>query len=107
MGTTMIQVAGVVLALLLFFGHSAPASALVADEAAKVAVVKRCADIYHASGHPCACPSDPMRNGQACGPRSAHDRAGGASPVCSADEVTADLLRSPAEVEELCHYHGR
>ena len=71
------------------------------------AVVKRCADIYHSSGHPCACPSDSMRNGQACGHRSAHDKPGGASPVCSVEEVTPDLLVHPAEVEERCHYHGR
>lgn len=96
--------------VLILFVAAAPAVARApasTDDAAKAAVVKRCAEIYHSSGHPCACPSDPMRNGGACAHRSAHDRPGGASPVCSADEVTPELLSSPADVEERCHYHGR
>lgn len=35
---------------------------------------------YHAGGRPCACPDDTMRNGRACGGRSAYSRPGGASP---------------------------
>ncbi len=59
----MIRAAGAASPVLWFLAFAVPAKALVADEAAKDAVVKRCADICHASGHPCACPSDPMRNG--------------------------------------------
>lgn len=36
----------------------------------------------HATGRPCACPDDSMRNGRACGGRSAYSRPGGASPLC-------------------------
>src|SRR5215470_9791701 len=37
---------------------------------------------YHATGRPCACPDDLMRNGRTCGGRSAYSRPGGASPLC-------------------------
>lgn len=51
--------------------------------AAIVAIlIKASRDQYHATGHPCACPDDLMRNGRACGARSAHSRPGGAAPLC-------------------------
>jgi hypothetical protein len=37
---------------------------------------------YYATGHPCACPDDRMRNDRSCGGRSAYSRPGGASPLC-------------------------
>jgi hypothetical protein len=37
---------------------------------------------YHARGKPCACPDDTMRNGRACGGRSAYSRPRGAAPLC-------------------------
>ena len=75
----------------------------------KQAVIDRCIAIYKESGHPCACPFDQAKNG-ACGRRSAHDRAGGATPVCFAAEVTPELeadFRGNAQaiLRERCHYH--
>jgi hypothetical protein len=51
-------------------------------------------DHYHASGKPCACPDDLMRNGRACGGRSAYSRPGGASPFCYPSDVTAAMIDS-------------
>lgn len=49
---------------------------------------------YHAGGRPCACPDDTMRNGRACGGRSAYSRPGGAAPVCYPHDVTAAMIES-------------
>lgn len=47
---------------------------------------------YHAGGRPCACPDDSMRNGRACGGRSAYSKPGGASPLCYPTDVTAAMI---------------
>jgi hypothetical protein len=47
---------------------------------------------YHAGGRPCACPDDTMRNGRACGGRSAYSRPGGAAPLCYPGDVTAAMI---------------
>jgi hypothetical protein len=52
---------------------------------------------YHASGRPCACPDDSMRNGRACGGHSAYSRPGGASPLCYPSDVTAAMIDSYRE----------
>ena len=49
---------------------------------------------YHAGGRPCACPDDTMRNGRACGGRSAYSRPGGAAPLCYPHDVTAAMIES-------------
>jgi hypothetical protein len=49
---------------------------------------------YHAGGRPCACPDDTMRNGRACGARSAYSRPGGAAPLCYPQDVTAAMIES-------------
>jgi hypothetical protein len=49
---------------------------------------------YHAGGRPCACPDDTMRNGRACGGRSAYSRPGGASPLCYPSDVTAAMIEN-------------
>jgi len=49
---------------------------------------------YYASGRPCACPNDRMRNGRSCGSRSAYSRPGGASPLCFPSDVTAEMINS-------------
>ena len=48
--------------------------------------------LYKATGHPCACPSDLMRNGKPCGGRSAWSRAGGARPLCFPKDVTPEMI---------------
>ncbi|WP_316186375.1 hypothetical protein [Bradyrhizobium sp. SZCCHNS30592] len=63
--------------------------------AAIVAIlIKASRDQYYATGHPCACPDDLMRNGRACGARSAHSRPGGASPLCYPADVTAEMIEA-------------
>jgi hypothetical protein len=47
---------------------------------------------YHSSGRPCACPDDRMRNGRACGGRSAYSRPGGAAPLCYPQDITAVMI---------------
>jgi hypothetical protein len=49
---------------------------------------------YYASGRPCACPDDVMRNGRRCGSRSAYNRPGGASPLCYPDDVTSGMIEA-------------
>jgi hypothetical protein len=55
-------------------------------------IVQVSRDQYHAGGRPCACPDDAMRNGRACGGRSAYSRPGGASPLCYPSDVTAAMI---------------
>jgi hypothetical protein len=43
-------------------------------------------------GGPCACPDDTDDAGEKCGGRSAYERSGGSSPICSASDVPPDLL---------------
>jgi hypothetical protein len=57
-------------------------------------IVQASRDQYHAGGRPCACPDDSMRNGSACGGRSAYSRPGGASPLCYPGDVTAAMIES-------------
>ncbi|MEY9981611.1 hypothetical protein ABH995_000948 [Bradyrhizobium yuanmingense] len=49
---------------------------------------------YHATGRPCACPDDLMRNGRACGGRSAYSRPGGSVPLCYPTDVTPAMVEA-------------
>jgi hypothetical protein len=49
---------------------------------------------YYATGHPCACPEDSMRNGRRCGNRSAYSRPGGAAPLCYPTDVSDAMIRN-------------
>lgn len=40
----------------------------------------------------CPCPYNLAKNGSKCGGRSAWSRAGGYSPICYPDEVTAEMV---------------
>jgi hypothetical protein len=55
-------------------------------------IVRASRNAYYATGHPCACPDDLMRNGRRCGGSSAYIRPGGAHPQCSAADVTAEMI---------------
>jgi len=68
----------------------------VALTAAAIAaiIVQASRDQYHAGGRPCACPDDAMRNGRACGGRSAYSRPGGAAPLCYPSDVTTAMIDS-------------
>ncbi|MCK6759741.1 hypothetical protein [Enterobacter bugandensis] len=41
----------------------------------------------------CACPFNQARNGSSCGRRSAWSKAGGYSPICYQNEVTAEMIK--------------
>lgn len=47
----------------------------------------------------CPCPYNVMRNGSACGGRSAWSRQGGYAPVCYEREVTQEMVRQHQERE--------
>jgi len=57
-------------------------------------IVQASRDQYHAGGRPCACPDDRMRNGRACGGRSAYSRPGGTAPLRYPSDVTAAMIDS-------------
>lgn len=57
-------------------------------------IVEESRRAYHAGGRPCACPDDTMRNGRACGGRSAYSRPGGAAPLCYPTDVTAEMIKN-------------
>jgi hypothetical protein len=68
------------------------AAAVLSAAAIAVLIVKESRSAYYATGRPCACPDDRMRNGHACGGRSAYSRPGGAQPLCYPSDVTADMI---------------
>lgn len=57
-------------------------------------LVKASRDQYHATGRPCACPDDTMRNGRACGGKSAYSRPGGAAPLCYPTDITPAMVEA-------------
>lgn len=83
----------------------APAAPSKAKEAAAVLTAAAIAALivaesrraYYATGHPCACPNDTMRNGRACGGRSAYSRPGGAAPLCYPTDVTEAMIKTYRE----------
>ena len=63
------------------------------DAAIAAMIVQESRNAYYATGHPCACPDDLMRNGRRCGGTSAYIRPGGAHPLCSAADVSSEMIR--------------
>lgn len=57
-------------------------------------IIKASRDRYYATGHPCACPDDLMRNGRSCGARSAYSRPGGAAPLCYPTDVSEAMIEN-------------
>lgn len=57
-------------------------------------IVQASRQAYYATGRPCACPDDTMRNGRSCGSKSAYSRPGGASPLCFAHDVTLGMIEN-------------
>jgi hypothetical protein len=68
--------------------------AVLTAAAVAAIIVQASRDQYHAGGRPCACPDDSMRNGRACGGRSAYSRPGGAAPLCYSSDVPAAMIES-------------
>jgi hypothetical protein len=66
-----------------------PAAALT-DSEVRAAIIQESLSGYPG---PCPCPYNTMRNGRACGGRSAYSRPGGYSPVCYVRDITQDMMR--------------
>ncbi|WP_199782031.1 hypothetical protein [Cronobacter sakazakii] len=93
----MIRKTGIAALALLALWYAAPAMAALSDDQVKEQIIQESIDNY--SGN-CPCPYNAMRNGRACGGRSAWSRAGGYSPICYKREVTAEMIREWRERNE-------
>jgi hypothetical protein len=69
------------------------ASITLSSSAIALLIIQQSRSAYYATGYPCACPDDLMRNGRRCGERSAHSRPGGAAPKCYPNDVTAEDIK--------------
>ena len=67
---------------------------VLTDAAIIALIITASRNAYYSTGRPCACPEDRMRNGRRCGGNSAHDRPGGASPLCYPTDVSAEMIKS-------------
>jgi hypothetical protein len=75
-------------ALILMIAPAAARS--ISDSEARKAIIQESLASYPG---PCPCPYNTMRNGRACGGRSAYSRPGGYSPVCYDTDVTDAMIR--------------
>ena len=66
----------------------------VRDAVIAAILVEESRNAYHATGRPCACPDDLMRNGRRCGGNSAYSRPGGAQPYCYVSDVSLSAIES-------------
>jgi hypothetical protein len=64
---------------------ASPAFAVQSDAQIRQSIIR---DSIAAYPGPCACPYSVMRNGRACGGRSAYSRPGGHAPICYPRDVT-------------------
>ena len=67
-------------------------SAETGSDPIRQAIIRDSIAKYQATGHPCACPYNLMRNGRQCGDRSAYSRPGGASPLCYPNDVSDGMV---------------
>jgi hypothetical protein len=67
------------------------AAALTAAAIAAI-LVQESRRAYYATGRPCACPDDMMRNGRSCGGKSAYSRPGSARLLCHPSDVPAAMI---------------
>jgi hypothetical protein len=70
-----------------------PDETIKAAAAIAAMLVQESRNAYYASGRPCACPDDLMRNGRRCGGNSAYSRPGGAAPYCYVSDVPAAAIQ--------------
>lgn len=72
--------------------NGVPTDEFLTDAAIIAIIIAASIAVYRATGHPCACPYDRMRNGRRCGGRSAYSRPGGAKPLCFPSDITAAMI---------------
>ncbi|MCS2164034.1 hypothetical protein [Scandinavium manionii] len=77
-------------ALFLIAGNALAKSNQLSDAQVKSKIIAESIAAYPGV---CACPFNAARNGSSCGRRSAWSKAGGYSPICYKDEVTADMVK--------------
>jgi hypothetical protein len=65
---------------------------ILTDAAVALLIVAASIATYKATGKPCACPEDTMRNGRKCGANSAWSRPGGYKPLCYPTEISAAMI---------------
>lgn len=65
---------------------------ILTDAAIIALIIAASVTTYHATGKPCACPSDTMRNGRACGGNSAWAKPRGYKPLCVPTDITAEMI---------------
>ena len=78
----------VIFCVFVLLGLSAGAATSDAD--IKQAIIRASIASYPSV---CACPYSIMRNGRACGGRSAYSKPGGYAPICYEADVTPELIR--------------
>jgi hypothetical protein len=81
----------IIFALVFAALAAAPALAVMTDGQVKQAIIQESLANYPG---PCPCPYNVMRNGRACGGRSAYSKPGGYSPICYATDVTPEMVRA-------------
>lgn len=69
-------------------GASAQRAASLSDDQVRQEIIKESVAAYKATGRPCACPFNLMRNGREYGTVSAYSKPGGASPLCYPKDVS-------------------
>ena len=77
--------------LFLNFLSTQASAATLSDADVRKAIIQQSLAGYPG---PCPCPYNSMRNGRACGGRSAYSRPGGYSPICYDRDVTPAMIQS-------------
>jgi len=78
------------LALVVALAVSPALAAPMSDADVKQAIIQESLAAYPG---PCPCPYNIMRNGRACGGRSAYSKPGGYEPICYPADVTPEMIR--------------
>ena len=76
--------------LCLAFGVEAKQNS-ESTEVIKQKIIKQSIESYPGN---CPCPYNSARNGSRCGKRSAYNRAGGYTPICYPEDVTAQMIKN-------------
>jgi hypothetical protein len=81
------RVAASLIAILVFVTPSLARP--MTDAEVRSAIIRECLAGYPG---PCPCPYNSMRNGRACGGRSAYSRPGGYSPICYDRDISEEMI---------------